>query len=75
MNLSKKIFAYIKITRPLNVLITFLVVVVAILISQSEQLELYTILLASIAASLVAAAGNIVNDIYDIESDKISHPE
>ena len=74
MNLSKKIFAYIKITRPLNVLITFLVVVVAILISQSEQLELYTILLASIAASLVAAAGNIVNDIYDIESDKISHP-
>jgi 4-hydroxybenzoate polyprenyltransferase len=23
---------------------------------------------------LVAAAGNIVNDIYDIESDKISHP-
>ena len=75
MNLSKKIFAYIKITRPLNVLITFLVVVVAILISQSEQLELYTILLASIAASLVAAAGNIVNDIYDIESDKISHPD
>ena len=74
MNLSKKIFAYIKITRPLNVLITFLVVVVAILISQNEQIDLYTILLASIAASLVAAAGNIVNDIYDIESDKISHP-
>lgn len=74
MNLSKKIFAYIKITRPLNVLITFLVVVVAILITQNEQTDLYTILLASIAASLVAAAGNIVNDIYDIESDKISHP-
>ena len=74
MNLSKKIFAYIKITRPLNVLITFLVVVVAILISQNERTDLCTILLASIAASLVAAAGNIVNDIYDIESDKISHP-
>lgn len=74
MNLSKKIFAYIKITRPLNVIIIFLVVVVAILISQSNQLELYTILLASLTASLVAAAGNIVNDIYDIESDKISHP-
>jgi 4-hydroxybenzoate polyprenyltransferase len=75
MNLSKKIFAYIKITRPLNVIITYLVVVVAILISQSEQLELYTILFASIAASLVAAEGNIVNDIYDVETDKISHPE
>ncbi len=74
MNLTTKILSYIKITRPINVLITFFVVVVAILISQKAQTDLYTILLASIAASLVAAAGNIVNDIYDIESDKISHP-
>ena len=75
MNLTTQILSYIKITRPINVLITFFVVVVAILISQKAQTDLYTILLASIAASLVAAAGNIVNDIYDIESDKISHPK
>jgi geranylgeranylglycerol-phosphate geranylgeranyltransferase len=75
MNLTNKILSYLKITRPINVLITFFVVVVAILISQKEQTDLYTILLASIAASLVAAAGNIVNDIYDLESDKISHPK
>ena len=74
MNLTTKILSYIKITRPINVLITFLVVVVAILITQKEQTDFSTILLASIAASLVAAAGNIVNDIYDVESDKISHP-
>lgn len=74
MNLTTKILSYIKITRPINVLITFFVVVVAILITQKEQTDLYTILLASIAASLVGAAGNIVNDIYDVESDKISHP-
>lgn len=74
MNLTNKILSYIKITRPINVLITFFVVVVAILISQKAQTDLYSILFASIAASLVAAAGNIVNDIYDIESDKISHP-
>jgi 4-hydroxybenzoate polyprenyltransferase len=75
MNLTSKIFSYIKITRPINVLITFLVVVVAILISQTEQTDLYIILLASISASLVGAAGNIVNDIFDIETDKISHPD
>ncbi len=74
MNLTTKISSYIKITRPVNVIITFFVVVVAILISQKEQTDLYSILFASIAASLVAASGNIVNDIYDIESDKISHP-
>ncbi|RPI61540.1 MAG: hypothetical protein EHM44_08480, partial [Ignavibacteriales bacterium] len=75
MSLSKQIIAYIKITRPLNAVITFFVVVVAILISQKEQTDFYVILLASIAAALVAAAGNIINDIFDIETDKISHPK
>ena len=73
MNLTSKIFSYIKITRPLNVVITFFVVVVAILISQTEQTSFYILLLSSMAASLVAAAGNIINDIFDIETDKISH--
>jgi 4-hydroxybenzoate polyprenyltransferase len=75
MNLSKKIFAYIKITRPLNVVITFCVVVVAILITQESSTETSTIILASLAAALTAAAGNVINDVYDIETDKISHPK
>ena len=75
MNFLKKIFAYIKIARPINIIITFLVVVVSILISQKEQTELTTIILVSLAAALTAAAGNIINDIYDVESDKISHPD
>jgi len=74
MNLSKQIFAYIKIIRPLNVLITFFVVVVAILISQKENIDKTIILLSSLAAAFTAGAGNIINDIYDIETDKISHP-
>lgn len=75
MNLSKKILAYISITRPLNVLITFLVVVVAILISQTNQIDTAKIIFASLTAALVTAGGNIVNDIYDIETDRISHPD
>ncbi len=74
MNPSKKIFSYIKITRPINVLITFIVVVAAILISAQHQIELCKIILVSLSAALTAAAGNIVNDIYDIETDKVSHP-
>ncbi len=75
MNLSKKINAFIKITRPVNVVITFFVVVVAILISQENDIEFYKIIFPSIVVALVAAAGNIINDIYDVETDKISHPE
>lgn len=74
MNLANKIFSYIKITRPLNVIITFLVVIVAILISESEHISIIIIFFASTAAAMVAASGNIINDIYDIETDKISHP-
>ncbi len=74
MNFSKKILAFIKITRPINVVITFLVVIVAILISEKEQTEPIVLILAPLAAAFTAAAGNIVNDIYDIETDRISHP-
>lgn len=74
MKLTKKIFSYIKITRPLNVLITFIVVVAAILISAQHQIKLSTIILVSLSAAITAAAGNIINDVYDIETDKVSHP-
>lgn len=67
--------AFVKIIRPFNVLITFLVVVVAILITQNTRTDLNIIILASLAAALTSAAGNIINDIYDIETDRISHPE
>lgn len=74
MNITKKIFASIRIIRPINVVITFLVVVVAVLITQEYETELSTLVLASVSAALVAASGNIINDIYDVEIDKISHP-
>ncbi|MFZ2324380.1 MAG: geranylgeranylglycerol-phosphate geranylgeranyltransferase [Ignavibacteriaceae bacterium] len=74
MVITKKIFASIRIIRPINVIITFLVVVVAVLITQEYETELSTLVLASVSAALVAASGNIINDIYDVEIDKISHP-
>ena len=73
MNFSKKISAYIKIIRPINVIITFLVVIVAILISEKVKTELIVVVLASLVAALTAAAGNIINDIFDIETDRVSH--
>lgn len=70
-----KLLAYLKIIRPINVLITFLVVLVAILISQTGVMEISIYLLVPLSASLIAAAGNVINDIYDIETDRISHPQ
>ena len=75
MNFILKIYYYILITRPLNTIITLLVVIVGALISKGETYETTNIILAGISAILTAAAGNIINDIIDKNADKINHPE
>lgn len=68
------IFNFIKITRPLNCLITFFSVLIGGFIISDSEINFNLLLFASISASLIAAAGNVINDIYDVETDKISHP-
>lgn len=74
MNSFSNIKIYIFITRPVNVLLTFLVVIVGALICIFGDYLTYKILLAALSAALIAGAGNIINDIYDKEADKINHP-
>lgn len=71
-----KFYNYIKITRPLNCLITALVVFVGGFISSESSSSINEILIfASIVSALVAASGNVINDYFDVEIDKISHPD
>ncbi|AFH48341.1 4-Hydroxybenzoate polyprenyltransferase [Ignavibacterium album JCM 16511] len=70
-----KIYNYIKLTRPLNCLITALVVFVGGIISSQNNSFDRILILASIVAAIVAASGNVINDYFDIEIDKISHPD
>jgi len=72
--LTEKLTAIIKIIRPLNFLITFVSVIVAAVISFPAKFPELNVFLAAIAASLVMASGNVMNDIYDIEIDKINKP-
>ncbi len=62
-----------KISRPLNVFIAFVSVWIAGLLSPNFSINL-TILYASLTVALIAASGNIVNDIFDLEIDKINKP-
>jgi geranylgeranylglycerol-phosphate geranylgeranyltransferase len=71
----KKIFYYIKIIRPLNCFITSLVVLVGGIISSDNFSLGINLISASILAALVAASGNVINDVYDVEIDRIVHPE
>ncbi|NNG27365.1 MAG: geranylgeranylglycerol-phosphate geranylgeranyltransferase [Ignavibacteriaceae bacterium] len=67
--------SFIKITRPVNFLITFLSVIVAGAICVEGEYQVYKIFLAALSASLTLSAGNIINDIKDIEADKVNHPK
>lgn len=65
---------YIKLFRPVNCLITFFSVIVAAFIASLNSFPISTVFFAAVAAALVAAAGYVINDYYDIEIDKIAHP-
>ena len=72
--LTEKLTAIIKLIRPINFLITFVsVIVAAIICLPGHSMEL-NVFLAALSASLVMASGNIINDIYDIDIDRVNKP-
>jgi geranylgeranylglycerol-phosphate geranylgeranyltransferase len=73
--LSSGFKSFIQITRPINFVITFLSVIVAAAICVEGDYQVYKIILAAFSASFTLSAGNIINDIKDIETDKVSHPK
>ena len=68
----KKIIAYLRISRPVNALITFLVISVACIISINGDYTVLKIILAGLSGALTASAGNVINDYFDINIDKIN---
>lgn len=70
----KTVLAYWKIIRPLNAGITFLVVLLTITALSGGTVSSIA-LLASFAAAVTAGAGNVINDILDIEADRVNRSE
>lgn len=68
------ITAIIKISRPINFFITFFAVIIAALISAKNNFINIEFIFAAFAMSFACSAGNIFNDIVDIEIDKINKP-
>lgn len=71
--MTNKISAYISLIRPINFFITAIVVIVSGIISSLIEINWLQLILAGISAGLTAAAGNVINDFYDIDIDKIVH--
>jgi geranylgeranylglycerol-phosphate geranylgeranyltransferase len=66
--------ALLSLLRPLNIAVTFLSVAAAGVIAGAGWADIDRLLLAATAGSLIAAAGNVSNDMFDIAIDRINKP-
>lgn len=71
---------YVKLIRPVNILIVFItqLLIYHFVVNNNIPdiaLDFYEQILLGIATAMVAAAGYIINDIYDEEIDRINKPE
>ncbi len=69
------LYSAYKLSRPINFIISFLSIIVAGIICRSPLFMWTDILLASFAGAFTSAAGNIINDYFDYEIDKINRPK
>jgi len=75
-NFWRKNFDFFCLTRPLNsIMVGMAILLGALLVYKDQVWPLGLVVLGSVSLGLLAAWGNVHNDILDIETDKISHPE
>ncbi len=70
-------FGYLEIVRPKNCLMAvFAVLIGSFLILKLDLLEVWQpVAYAMAAALLITAAGNVINDYFDVEADRLNRPE
>jgi geranylgeranylglycerol-phosphate geranylgeranyltransferase len=72
---SKKVKAVIQIGRPINVLITLASIPVACWIAGGTFVHWTSMLIAAATGALVTIGANAINDVFDIEIDRVNRPE
>ena len=65
---------FFKIIRPVNCLITFIAIIVSGLICTKNNHISTNLFLSGLVGFLITAAGNSINDIIDIDIDRINRP-
>jgi geranylgeranylglycerol-phosphate geranylgeranyltransferase len=68
-----KVAGILRLLRPVNAGIAFLSVVAGAA-TVTQSLADWRIMLGALSASLVLMSGNAINDVYDLESDRINKP-
>ncbi|MFX1465690.1 MAG: geranylgeranylglycerol-phosphate geranylgeranyltransferase [Promethearchaeota archaeon] len=77
-----EIKSFIEIMRPANCLMGGLTSIIGVMITRHFYIPLYSqstffiiLILSYLTYLFIAAAGNVINDVFDIEIDKINRPD
>lgn len=68
-----KLYGYINISRPLNVVIAFISIGMGAVLAGSLQ-PVTAVMAACISGALITAAANAMNDVFDVEIDTVNKP-
>ena len=71
---ASQIVAVAAITRPINCALTMVSVVVGALTMGASRIGV-DVGLAAVAAALITGSGNVINDLTDVEEDRINRPD
>jgi geranylgeranylglycerol-phosphate geranylgeranyltransferase len=66
---------YITLVRPVNLVITALSIFVACLLAGGTQQQMLFMVFASLGGAFIGSGGMVINDILDVEIDRINKPE
>jgi len=66
---------YITLIRPVNFIITALSIFVACLLAGGTQAQILFMIFASLGGACIASGGMVINDILDVDIDRINKPE
>ncbi len=71
--MNSKLKSFLILTRPLNVLLCMLSIFMGAFLAGALS-PLHKVLLACVSGGLIMAGGNVINDFYDVEIDRINKP-
>jgi geranylgeranylglycerol-phosphate geranylgeranyltransferase len=64
----------VSLARPVNCVVSFVAVTAACVIAGADTTDAPRIAIAAFAAVLLGAAGNVINDVFDVAIDRVNKP-